>query len=652
MPIRILDFVDGFESASAPTSVSFPASSVSVTPVGALVATNAQTAFQELDSDLTAHVTDSTDAHAGSAITNTPSGNLAATTVQGAVNELQGDVDTINNKIGAPSGIASLDSGGRVPVAQIPLIALVDVNVVADITARDALTVQEGDVAVVTDAGSGVTKSYIYNGSSWTELITDGSLFAHLSDTSGAHAASAISNTTSGNLTSTNVQASLQELQGDIDTINSNATEVAQDAVGAMVDSTLIYTDGTPLLSRAALTGDVTASSGSNATTIPNDTVTNAKSANMAESTIKGRAAGAGTGDPTDLTATQATAILNAVVGDSGSGGTKGLAPAPGSGDAAAGKFLHADGTYQVPPSSTDQSYEISNLGLASSVGSNAITFALKIKDGSTNASAGSPVKIGFRSSTLATGAYNQRSVTGALSFVLSSGSTGGHASGVAGYHYIYALDNAGTVELARCGILLDEDILQTTVAEGGAGAADSLHVLYSTTQRTDVPVRLIGRVRATQATAGTHATAPSEVTVLPFITDVKPFLAVTGIAPQVNANINIVLPTVDTDTHSCYSTSTGAYTTKRTGWYRVTYSIANPMAVGNIVYASVQSSAYGVFSGTGLGWSYVTGQPSGGSGLVKITTVGWTIALRATANQSGGGNTQDTMTIEWVRDI
>lgn len=44
--------------------------------------------------------------------------------------------------------------------------------------------------------------------------------------------------------------------------------EEAQDAVGAMVDTTLVYTDATPLLSRAALTGDVTASEGSNTTVI------------------------------------------------------------------------------------------------------------------------------------------------------------------------------------------------------------------------------------------------------------------------------------------------------------------------------------------------------------------------------------------------
>jgi hypothetical protein len=38
------------------------------------------------------------------------------------------------------------------------------------------------------------------------------------------------------------------------------------------------------------------------------------------------------------------------MIGDTGSGGTGGNAPAPASGDAAAGKFLKADGTWAVPP--------------------------------------------------------------------------------------------------------------------------------------------------------------------------------------------------------------------------------------------------------------------------------------------------------------
>lgn len=99
----------------------------------------------------------------------------------------------------------------------------------------------------------------------------------------------------------------------------------------------------------SAFTGDVTKASGGTVTTIADDVVTNAKMADMNASTIKGRAAGAGTGDPTDLTAAQATAVLNNFVGDSGAGGTKGLVPAPAAGDAAANKFLMADGVWTVP---------------------------------------------------------------------------------------------------------------------------------------------------------------------------------------------------------------------------------------------------------------------------------------------------------------
>lgn len=57
--------------------------------------------------------------------------------------------------------------------------------------------------------------------------------------------------------------------------------------------------------------------------------------------------------DPTDPAISlspNATTFLDVLVGDAGAGGTKGLVPAPAAGDAAAGKFLKANGTWQIVP--------------------------------------------------------------------------------------------------------------------------------------------------------------------------------------------------------------------------------------------------------------------------------------------------------------
>jgi hypothetical protein len=53
-----------------------------------------------------------------------------------------------------------------------------------------------------------------------------------------------------------------------------------------------------------------------------------------------------------DLSADRTIAIDN-FTGDSGSGGAKGAVPAPAAGDAAAGKFLKADGTWTAPGGSS-----------------------------------------------------------------------------------------------------------------------------------------------------------------------------------------------------------------------------------------------------------------------------------------------------------
>jgi hypothetical protein len=72
-----------------------------------------------------------------------------------------------------------------------------------------------------------------------------------------------------------------------------------------------------------------------------NGSVVNSKLANMAQGTLKGRAAGAGTGSPVDVTDAQ----LRTIIGNFGSA-TAGLAPASGGG---AVNFLRADGTWAAP---------------------------------------------------------------------------------------------------------------------------------------------------------------------------------------------------------------------------------------------------------------------------------------------------------------
>jgi len=74
---------------------------------------------------------------------------------------------------------------------------------------------------------------------------------------------------------------------------------------------------------------------------IADDAVTNAKLANMDTARFKARIT-AGSGDPEDLTGTQATTLL-----DTFTSSLKGLAPASGGGTT---NFLRADGTWAAPP--------------------------------------------------------------------------------------------------------------------------------------------------------------------------------------------------------------------------------------------------------------------------------------------------------------
>lgn len=141
----------------------------------------------------------------------------------------------------------------------------------------------------------------------------------------------------------------------DVFTIDASGFITAAKFIGAVQGNVVGNADTASALATSrtiAFTGNVTGTGSFNgsanysaALTIAANVVTNAMLVDVPTATFKGRTT-AGTGDPEDLTATQATALLNAVVGDSGAGGTKGIVPAPAAGSAADRKMLSAAGTF------------------------------------------------------------------------------------------------------------------------------------------------------------------------------------------------------------------------------------------------------------------------------------------------------------------
>jgi HAMP domain-containing protein len=278
--------------------------------------------ISDVASDLTDHTTSVT-AHSALSIVNVPSGNLSATDQQTANDELQTDIDSRipSSEKGAVNGVASLDGGGKVPAAQLP-------NTVMELqgfwnastntpTLADGVG-NPGDIYEVNTAGTANLGS-----GNITFAIGDWAVYAadniwHKSINSNAVASV---NSMTGNVTLDT---------GDIseDTNLYFTDERAQDAVGGIVQNTttinMTYADGTPSITAA----------------VNDDSISNSKLSDMATQTFKGRTSG-GTGDPEDLTATQATAML-----DTFTSGLKGLAPLSGGGTA---NFLRADGTWAAP---------------------------------------------------------------------------------------------------------------------------------------------------------------------------------------------------------------------------------------------------------------------------------------------------------------
>ncbi|WP_137010160.1 gp53-like domain-containing protein [Aquitalea aquatilis] len=139
---------------------------------------------------------------------------------------------------------------------------------------------------------------------------------------------------------------------------------------------------------------------------------------------------------------------------------------------------------------------------ISASVASNALTVTLN------------PTSLTFRSSTLSNGAVTTLTNSAALSLTVPSGATLGSTNGVAATYAVLAINNNGTEQLGIVnmagGISLDENgLISATAISAGATSASTI---YSSSAVTNMPFRVAGYVTATEATAGTWATAPSQV--------------------------------------------------------------------------------------------------------------------------------------------
>ena len=124
--------------------------------------------------------------------------------------------------------------------------------------------------------------------------------------------------TTLGNQSGTNTgdePNASSVLRGIVELATTTEVNTGTDTVRAITPSGLAnstlaanVTTNNAKVSNVTHTGEVT---GSTALTIASNAVSNTKLSDMVQATVKGRASGAGTGDPSDLTATQLRTIIN-----------------------------------------------------------------------------------------------------------------------------------------------------------------------------------------------------------------------------------------------------------------------------------------------------------------------------------------------------
>lgn len=172
----------------------------------------------------------------------------------------------LTSEKGQPNGYASLDGSGVIPTSQLPALAITDVSVVNTIVERDALTVQEGDVAIVTAniVDPDQNGTYIYDGANWQAVQAAGGNVTSVNGNTGAVTLAAsdidyndLVTDVDGNPATTTI--SVQELGEALDSrVDTVETDVANNATLLGTLDTAVNDPTTGLLATVGgLTTDV-----------------------------------------------------------------------------------------------------------------------------------------------------------------------------------------------------------------------------------------------------------------------------------------------------------------------------------------------------------------------------------------------------------
>lgn len=307
--------------------------------------------------ELNTHTGSST-AHSAANLTFSPTGSIAATNIQAAIAEVAGEAQPLDAELTALAGKQiqgtgvdlRMSTGAFIPGNCVETDASGNFIDAGDPCGTGAGGGGEGDITRVWSTLSGAVSALSAGaGDSFDATSADASKPCKAGTTVPATCApnSCFRDTDDASGTGlylcTATDTWIEVASNDDLSAHTGLVASAHGGSTSATPNSHAVRDGSANITASNFIGNLTGTA-TTATGVSANAVSNTGLADMPTATIKGRVT-AGTGDPQDLTAAQATSIL-----DTFTTSLKGLAPASGGGTV---NYLRADGTWAAPPGTT-----------------------------------------------------------------------------------------------------------------------------------------------------------------------------------------------------------------------------------------------------------------------------------------------------------